>query len=428
MALCLHPTQSAVFRERRRFRTLVAGRRWGKTWLAAAELARGVAEAGPGPWRFWYLAPTYREARDMAWADFKRTFYDLQWIVGAPNETRLELQLVTGATIALKGADKPNSLRGRALSGVVFDEFATMKPETWTDVIRPALADYHGWAVFIGTPQAFNHLHAHYARGQDPGDPEWASWQFKTLDGAVTPWGPLTVEEVEGARRDLDPRTFRQEFEASFEAVSGRIYYAFDKTFNVGDGTLPKEVTACLSFDFNIDPATATIGWRDGDYPRVCRDVFLTHRGGEATLACARKVKEFLASVHHTGPIRIYGDATGKAGKTTGPSDHALLKSEFPGAIWAIPPAQPHPRDRFAAVNGRCCSAAGEHRLLIDRSCTHLIADLEQVVFTDDGAEDQASNPLLTHVSAARGYWLVRDFPPVSKARAGFARLGDLRG
>lgn len=425
MALQLHPTQSRVFRSRARYRTLVAGRRWGKTWLAAAELARGVQEAGRGPWRFWYIAPTYREARDLVWNDIKRTFIDLRWVVGDPNESRLEIQLVTGAQIALKGADNPNALRGRGLKGVVLDEFATMKPETWPEIIRPSLTDHQGWAVFIGTPQSFNHLHEMYMRGIER-KPGYASWQFKTIEGAVEPWGPLKLEEIEAAKRDMDERTYRQEYEASFETVSGRIYYTFDRQQNVGPVTLPPQVTACISFDFNIDPATATIGWRDGDFPRVYREVFLSHRGGEATLACARKVKEILAAANHQGGIRIYGDSTGKSGKTTGPSDHAILRSEFPGAAWVIPNRQPHPKDRYAAVNGRCKSADGTRYLRIDPTCTHLIADLEQVVFGDDGLEDQDSNPMLTHISAACGYWLVRDFPPVLKTGMAWANINDL--
>lgn len=424
MQLQLHPTQSKVFRDRARFRVLVAGRRWGKTWLAAAELARGVQEAGRGPFRFWYIAPTYREARDIFWADIKRVFLDLRWVVGEPNESRLELQLITGAQIALKGADKPNSLRGRGVKGAVLDEFATMKPSTWTEAIRPAIADQHGWAVFIGTPQAFNHLHDVYQKGQQR-EPDWASWQFKTLEGAVEPWGPMAHTEIEAARRDMDERSFRQEFEASFEAIGGRIYYTFDRQLNVGPVTLPPDVTACLAFDFNVAPATAVIGWRDGDFPRVFREVYLTDRGGEATLAAARKVKQILTEANHVGPVRIYGDATGKNAKTTGPSDHAVLRTEFPTATWCVPGRQPHPKDRYAAVNGRCCSATGERRLRVDASCAHVIADLEQVIYNDDGVEDQ-SNPALTHVSAALGYWLVRDFPSVSLARAGMARLEHL--
>lgn len=420
----LHPTQSQVFRDRSRFRTLVAGRRWGKTWLAAAELARGVQEAGQGNWRFWYIAPTYREARDIFWNDIKRTFYELRWIRGVPNESRLEIELITGAQIALKGADKPNALRGRGVKGAVLDEFATMKAETWVEAIRPALADQKGWAVFIGTPQAFNHLHDVYERGRS-GEPDWASWQFKTLDGAVEPWGPMALAEIEAARRDMDERSFRQEFEASFESIGGRIYYAFDRALNTGSVTLPKEVTACVSFDFNVDPATAVVGWRDGDYPRVYREVFLKDRGGEATVAVARKVKEILRDANHAGGLRLYGDATGRGAKTTGPSDHAVLRAEFPGAQWSLPSkAQPHPKDRYAAVNGRCCSAAGQRRLLVDASCSHLIADLEQVIYNDDGVEDQSGNRMLTHLSAALGYWLVKDFPPAPRGGAGFSHVG----
>jgi hypothetical protein len=145
----------------------------------------------------------------------------------------------------------------------------------------------------------------------------------------------------------------------------------------------------------------------------------LSDRGGEATVASARKVKQLLTEANHRGPVRIYGDATGHNAKTTGPSDHAVLKAEFPNAMWCVPGRQPHPKDRYAAVNGRSCSASGQRRLMVDPSCRRLVADLEQVIYNDDGVEDQDSNPMLTHVSAALGYWLVRDFPPAPHNRAG---------
>jgi hypothetical protein len=239
MQLRLHPTQSRVFRDGRRFRSVVAGRRWGKTWLAKAELARWVSRAGNGSHRFWYLAPTYREARDIFWFEIKALMQELGWLVRTPNESRLELDLVTGAQIALKGADNPDALRGRGLKGVILDEYATMKPNTFPEVIRPALSDQEGEALFIFTPQSFNHAHEAYARGQSvhPDDAEWGSWQFRTIEGAVEPWGPMKRAEIEQARRDLDERTFRQEYEASFETLSGRVYYAFSRQGNVAPST-----------------------------------------------------------------------------------------------------------------------------------------------------------------------------------------------
>lgn len=421
MRLLLHPTQSQVFKDRSRFRVLVAGRRWGKTWIGKAELARGVREAGSGAYRFWYVAPTYREARDIFWGDCKAFFRALGWLAAEPNESRLELDLISGAQVALKGADKPESLRGRGLKGVILDEFATMKPETWTESIRPALSDAQGWALFIGTPQAYNHLHDLYQRGQ-ASEPNWASWQFRTIDGAVQPWGPMLRSEIDDARRDLDERTFRQEYEASFEALSGRVYYAFARERQARPVVLDRYAPVCVSFDFNIDPATAVIGQVDAEGRcAVWREVYLNHCGGEATLSAARRVTTLLTEAGHTGPVRVYGDSTGKAGKTTGPSDHAVLRAAFPSAAWRIPHEQPHVRDRIAAVNGRCRSAAGDVRLAVDPSCTRLMADLEGVQFTDRGEIDKDTNPALTHISDALGYWLVRDFPPVRRSLVGAA-------
>ncbi len=326
-----------------------------------------------------------------------------------------------------------------------------MKPEAWTEVLRPALADRKGRALFTGTPQAFNHFHELYERGRRE-EKDWGSWHFKTLDalahcetcaravsrdeetgdwmcetcGVITPIGHIEQAEIEAARRDLDERTFRQEFEASFESLSGRIYYAFDREHNVRDVAFEPQATAYVSFDFNVDPATAVIGFRNGEYVSIWREVFLKHRGGEATEASSRRVKELLRDAGHKGSVRLYGDATGKSAKTTGPSDHVVIREAFPGAEWCIPHEQPHTKDRYSAVNSRCCTATGVRRLTVDPSCTKLIADLEQVIFDEHGVEDQKSNPMLTHVSAALGYWLVRDFPPKRLTRVGLARVESL--
>jgi hypothetical protein len=124
--------------------------------------------------------------------------------------------------------------------------------------------------------------------------------------------------------------------------------------------------------------------------------------------------------------LRLYGDATGKAGKTTGPADHQILRDVFPGAMWCIPRDNPHVKDRVAAVNARFETMDGQHHALIDPSCRHLIADFEQVVFAENGDLDQKTNPLLTHSSSGWGYFVHREFPPVKhRAVIGTARLPD---
>jgi len=114
------------------------------------------------------------------------------------------------------------------------------------------------------------------------------------------------------------------------------------------------------------------------------------------------------------------------AGKTTGPSDHEVIREVFPQATWCIPRKKQHVKERVAAVNARFETMDGAHHAVIDPSCKHLIADFEQVVFADNGELDQKTNPLLTHSSSGWGYFVHREFPPVPfKQQVGTTRLPD---
>jgi hypothetical protein len=169
-----------------------------------------------------------------------------------------------------------------------------------------------------------------------------------------------------------------------------------------------------LCFDFNVQPSTAVLWQRVGDDARAWREVWVQHAGGEATRACALRAKQLLADAGWTGPLVVYGDASGQAAKTTGPSDHAVLREVFPWATWMIPRSNPHVRDRVAAVNGRCETMDGQRHLTVDPACEHLIADLEQVTFAASGDLEKKANPLLTHISDAFGYGIHMEWPPVA--------------
>lgn len=205
--LSLHTKQMEVYRSGARFRVVVAGRRWGKTALSRVLI---IKKAQKRKQKIWYVAPTYRMAKQIMWTDLLDAI-PKPWIKKI-NETTLSILLVNGTRIELKGADKPDSLRGVGIHFLVLDEFQDMSEETWTQVLRPTLADTGGHAIFIGTPKAYNQLYELYKHGQDENKVaagQWESWQFPTITSPFIPY-----HEIEAARRDMDPKSFRQEFEA----------------------------------------------------------------------------------------------------------------------------------------------------------------------------------------------------------------------
>jgi hypothetical protein len=218
--MSLSSAQSTIANDQHRFKVVVAGRRFGKTHLSIRELAKYARIPNQ---EVWYVAPTYRQAKQIVWRKLKHKLQDLKW-TRRVNESELSIELKNGSVISLKGADNADSLRGVGLDYLVMDEFADIDPEAWYEVLRPTLADKQGGALFIGTPKGMgNWAHDLYNMPSEQPD-QWQSFQYSTIDG-----GNVKPEEIEAARRDLDLRTFRQEFLATFETYAGRIYYAFDR-------------------------------------------------------------------------------------------------------------------------------------------------------------------------------------------------------
>jgi len=132
-----------------RFKVAICGRRFGKTHLAIRELCRAASVPNS---EAWFVAPTYRQAKQIVWRKLKHRLQDLRW-VRKINESELTIYLKNNSVISLKGADNADSLRGVGLDFLVMDEFADIDPEAWYEVLRPTLADRQGSAMFIGTPK-----------------------------------------------------------------------------------------------------------------------------------------------------------------------------------------------------------------------------------------------------------------------------------
>ena len=209
----LHPAQLQIFQSNKRFKIVAAGRRFGKSYLSAWLLLINAIQSESKD--VFYIAPTFQQAKDIMWSMLKELGRDL--IIQAYENTAV-LTLINGRKIYLKGSDRPETLRGVGLSYVVLDEYASMKPIVWEQIIRPTLADVKGRALFIGTPAGKNHFFDLYQDALED-EENWDAFQFTSVDNPFLP-----QEEIEAASKSMSSMSFRQEFEASFETFSGGIF------------------------------------------------------------------------------------------------------------------------------------------------------------------------------------------------------------
>ena len=225
MDISLHERQAEIFYDPTRYKVVAAGRRFGKSYLAAitlfVEAAKTEKTRSDGELvnllfeEVYYVAPTFDQGKKILWPLLKELGGSLirnKW------ENTGELELVNGRRICIKGSDRPDTLRGVGLSYVVLDEFAFMKEEVWEVIIRPALTRAEGGALFIGTPEGKNHFFELFMRGMDP-DPKWAEWKSWHFPSSDNPYLPRT--EIDAARLEMSTDRFRQEYEASFESSGG---------------------------------------------------------------------------------------------------------------------------------------------------------------------------------------------------------------
>ena len=210
----LLPWQQEVFEDPTRFKVIAAGRRTGKSRLAAWCLILNALQATRG--HVFYVAPTQGQARDIMWQMLLELGHP---VIASSHVNNLQIKLVNGATIALKGADRPETMRGVSLKFLVMDEYADMKPEVWEQILRPALADQKGHAMFIGTPMGRNHFYELYTYAKVADDPTFAGYHFTSYDNPL-----LDPDEIKAAEKSMSTFSFRQEFMASFEAQGSELF------------------------------------------------------------------------------------------------------------------------------------------------------------------------------------------------------------
>jgi hypothetical protein len=177
-------------------------------------------------------------------------------VITGSHINNLTIKLVNGATISLKGADRPETMRGVSLKFLVMDEYADMKPSVWETILRPALADQKGQAMFIGTPMGRNHFYELFKYAEMSGDETYKAWHFTSYDNPL-----LDPDEIDVAKKSMSSYAFRQEFMASFEAwvqrSLKRIGLSFElMSLSLGIITLQSTLRALLMLKVRLSPRT----------------------------------------------------------------------------------------------------------------------------------------------------------------------------
>ncbi len=410
--------------DRDRFKVVVSGRRLGKTGQALRWLVLKAAACPRKSWENWYIAPYYKDAREIAWKRLHEIIPEK--MIKKSHESRLEITLKNGNSIALKGGDRPDSLVGRAVFSAVFDEYGGMKKEVW-DFLRPGFSDTGGEAVFIGTPRGANHFRDMYMDALSGRLPDFKAYPiFRTVDSPFVP-----SEEVERARMQMDPRMFRQEYEGSFESWAGLIFDNFDLGGNVGNISFEKGLPVYVGMDFGwVDPTVAL--WMQY-IPSVdiwhILDEFIRPFTPPDMVADMIKGKEvtfregsFKAPMPLSEIDRILtgGEINIRRQEGGGRSMKNLLAARgIPKGIFRI--HSPRVFDSIQNVRSRILTADGQRKLIVHPRCTTVIRDFQSWHYPEKGGEitgerpeDSPENHRFSHTMDAIRY-VIEGITPVKK-------------
>jgi len=381
----------AIIKHPAKRKVLVAGRRFGKSYLSLMWLLSRKIEPNE---RRWIITPTYRQGKTTTWKLLRTIFRDYDAQV---NESELLVKLPNGAEIAIKGSEQENNLRGAGIDMVCMEEYSYIKPHVWEEIIYPMLTTTDGDALFIGTPNGYDHLYDAYMLGQGKSI-DWKSWQFTTVDGGFVP-----EKEIEKAKSMMDERAFRTEFLASFETTGNRAAYNFDRQIHVKQ-TDQRTSRLAWGIDFNVDYMSAVLIMEFTNSIHYLNEIRLTNSNTEEM---AKEMKKIAPN------IPVYPDAAGRSRSTTSNrSDHQILKDH---SFYIIAKkANPPIIDRLNALNRMLKDANGKIRMTVDPKCVYLIKDLEQVQRTRDGKIDK-SDIKLTHMMDACSYYISYKYPVVKR-------------
>lgn len=409
-----HPIQRALIEavgRGVRFPVVPAGRRSGKTERAKRFIAKqAMKNAGE---RYFIAAPTRDQVKKIYWADMKMLCLStLQ--SKAPSETELIIYLDNGSEIHLIGLDRPERIEGILWTGGVIDEIADIKAEAWEANIRPALdtfnptrPDYKAWCWLIGVPDGLNHYYDMARYAESSGDPEWALFHWKSSE-------ILPADTIAAAKRQMSLKQYKQEYEASFEGATGRIYEDYDTGNHTSAKIEPHEQLLWMH-DQNYTPLSSAIGVRRDNSLYLLDEIVLTSAvSKQSALEFVEKYKD-----HKNKNVLIYGDPAGQAGEKHGhASDYVDIEGVLKAYGWEytrkVRPAHPAIKDRQNAVRAKVRTADGVRSLYVNPVTAKWCDKGLATVQLQEGStfqEDQKNK--YQHITTAIGYCVDVIWPAV---------------
>lgn len=404
-----------------RFRDAVCGRRFGKTFLAKAEMRRAARLAAK--WNvsvedeIWYGAPTFKQAKRVFWKRLKQAIPP-SWRAGKPNETECSITLKSGHVIRVVGLDNYDDLRGSGLFFLIIDEWADCKWAAWEEVLRPMLSTCKyivngvqrvgGHVLRIGTPKGFNHCYDTFMDGQPGHESDCRSFSYTSLQG-----GNIPASEIEVAKRKMDPKTFNQEYEAGFESYQGVIYYCFNRVLSSSDEVAKHGDTLHIGMDFNVTKMSAVVYVRRGEYMHAV-DEF-------ADLFDTPAMIEEIQKRYPNYEIGVYPDASGENRKSSNASETDIAMLRKAGFKVYVNSTNPAVKDRINSMNSMLNNTVGERRLFVNATkCPRFAKCLERQIYDDNGQPDKKAG--FDHMNDA-GTYPVAYLYPINKKVVGVRRI-----
>lgn len=395
-----------------RFPLVPAGRRSGKTERFKRFL---VKQASAVHGIYFAAAPTHDQAKKIFWDDLKA--FTLSCTHSRrPSESDRIIYMESGSEIHVIGLDKPQRIEGIPWTGGGIDEFADIKPDAWEANILPALntvnptnPDYRAWCWLLGVPDGLNHYYDLCMKAESGEDPNFKVFHWKSAE-------ILPPDVIAAMKRAMSAKQFKQEFEASFETASGRIYEDYSKDNHTTARIEPHEQLLWMH-DQNFTPLSSAIGVRRGDDLYLLDEIVLTSAvSKQSALEFVEKFKD-----HQNKHVLVYGDPAGQAGEKHG---HASDYSDIEGVLRAhgwkftrkVKPAHPAIKDRQNAVRAKICTADGHRSLFVNPATAPWCDKGLATVQLQEGStfqEDQKNK--YQHITTAIGYCVDVEWPVIKR-------------